>query len=199
MELPTYIFIGRSGCGKGTQAALLSDELKKRAPEREMLYLQTGALIRDFKAGENYSARRMNDIYMTGGRQPSFVAVNMWSNFFFKHIDDAKPQMLIADGTPRTLAEAEMLHRAFDWFYDIPEPTVIYLNVSNEWAIERLLGRGRMDDNKQDVAERLKWFETDVLPAVQYYRDNKYYRFFEVSGERSIEDIHQDIISRVFS
>lgn len=199
MTLPTYIFIGRSGCGKGTQAKLLIDKLKTREPEREVLYLQTGGLIREFMAGESYSARRMKEISETGNRQPSFIAVNMWSNFLFQNIDGSKPQTLVADGTSRTLVEAEVLHRAFDWFYEIAAPTVIYLNVSNKWSTERLLARGRTDDNRKDIIERMKWFERDVLPAVEWYRGNDYYRFLDVDGERSIPEIHKDISNQIFN
>jgi hypothetical protein len=34
MELQTFIFIGRSGCGKGTQVALLQEYMKKQVSFR---------------------------------------------------------------------------------------------------------------------------------------------------------------------
>ncbi|MBI5004582.1 MAG: nucleoside monophosphate kinase [Candidatus Lloydbacteria bacterium] len=197
MTPQVFIFIGRSGCGKGTQATLLMEEIKKREPAREVLYLQTGALIREFIKEENYSARRAKEIYDAGDRQPDFLAVNMWSNFLFKRFTGK--EIIIADGTPRSLDEARMLDTALDWMYGIKNPAVMYLNVSDNWSIKRLLARGRMDDNEEDIRERLQWFETDVLPAVEWYRNNKYYTFFDINGERNIEEIHREMTDKIFN
>lgn len=191
MDSQVFIFIGRSGCGKGTQANLLMEELKKLEPSRKILYLQTGALIREFIKDENYSARRAKEIYDAGDRQPDFLAVNMWSNFLFKRFTGK--EIVVADGTPRSLNEASMLDTALNWMYGIKTPVVFYMNVSNEWSMKHLLARGRMDDNEEDIRERLKWFDTDVLPAVEYYRANDYYRFIEVNGEQTIEEVFREL------
>lgn len=197
MTPQVFIFIGRSGCGKGTQATLLMEEIKKREPAREALYLQTGALIREFIKEENYSARRAKEIYDAGDRQPDFLAVNMWSNFLFKRFTGK--EIIIADGTPRSLDEARMLDTALDWMYGIKNPVVVYLNVSDDWSIKHLLARGRMDDNEEDIRERLQWFETDVLPAVEWYRNNTYYTFFDINGERKIEEIHREMMDKILN
>ena len=44
----SFIFMGRSGCGKGTQAKLLMEYLKKIDPARDIFYLETGAGVREF-------------------------------------------------------------------------------------------------------------------------------------------------------
>ena len=193
MNPQVFIFIGRSGCGKGSQAKLLMEELEKWEPPREILYLQTGALIREFIKGENYSARRAKEIYDAGDRQPDFLAVHMWSNFLIERLKEDTSQSIVADGTPRSLNEAKMLDTAFGWMYGIKNRMVFYINVSNEWSMEHLLARGRMDDNEKDINERLKWFDTDVLPAVEYYRSNPEYQFVEINGEQTIEEVFGDI------
>jgi hypothetical protein len=34
-----------------------------------------------------------------------------------------------------------------------------------------MIARRRMDDlNEEEIERRLNWFETDVLPAVEYFR-----------------------------
>ena len=139
MSPQVYIFIGRSGCGKGTQAKLLMEELKKRELAREILYVQTGALIREFIKKENYSARRAKDIYDAGDRQPDFLAVNMWSNFFLDRFTGK--EIIVADGTPRSFDEAGMLDTALNWMYEIKNPVVLYLNVSDDWSVKHLLMR----------------------------------------------------------
>lgn len=63
--------------------------------------------------------------------------------------------------------------------------------------MDRLKGRGRFDDNNEDIEARLKWYETDVMPAINFYRDNPKYNFLEIDGEQTIEKVHQDILSKL--
>ena len=189
----TSVFIGRSGSGKGTQAAFLMEYLKKNAPDRPLLYMETGARFRDFLKGESHSADLARAISNEGGLQPEFLAVHMWSHEMLEHIQI--DQHLIIDGTPRKQPEARVLHSAFE-FYKREKPHIIYINVGNEWSRERMSARGREDDiEMDDVERRLAWFDTDVLPAVEWYREHPYYQFIEINGEQSIEDVHSEIIA----
>ncbi|PIQ66416.1 MAG: hypothetical protein COV96_01355, partial [Candidatus Zambryskibacteria bacterium CG11_big_fil_rev_8_21_14_0_20_42_18] len=81
-------------------------------------------------------------------------------------------------------------------FYKRERPTVIYINVSRKWSEERLLARGRDDDTSLSrIDKRLDWFNRDIIPAIEYFKNNKLYRLIEVNGEQSIEKVHDDIIS----
>jgi adenylate kinase family enzyme len=116
----------------------------------------------------------------------------MWANVL---IEEMAPDMhLVFDGAPRAHAEAELLTTALQ-FYSREKPAVIHINVSREWAEKRLLARGRADDRTlAKITKRLNWFDEDVVPAVEYFRANPYYRFLEIDGEQSIEEVHADII-----
>ena len=81
MELQTFIFIGRSGCGKGTQVGLLQEYIKKQDHNRQILYIETGERFRQFIKEHSLSSRLAAEIYKTGNRQPDFIAVWMWSPF----------------------------------------------------------------------------------------------------------------------
>lgn len=191
MDLQTLVFIGRSGCGKGTQAKLMIDELKKRDTERDVIYMETGENFRKFLKGDSYSAALSRDIYAKGLLQPEFLAVYMWSNVFVNSMTGN--EHLVLDGVPRKQREAMVLESAFG-YYKRTTPTIIHIDVSEEWSRERLKARKRADDvNEDDVATRLAWFESDVRPAIDWYRNAPGYRFVEVNGERSIEEIHADI------
>jgi len=72
------------------------------------------------------------------------------------------------------------------------------MNVSREWSKERLLGRGRKDDDPEEIKKRLDWYETEVAPVVEYYKDNPKYNFIDVNGEQTIEEVHKEIIEKVF-
>lgn len=191
----SFIFIGRSGCGKGTQAELIKATLKEKYPNQEIFHLETGAEFREFIKGPSHTQKLSNEIYQAGGLQPEFLAVYIWANVLVREIKDG--EHLIIDGTPRKLHEAGVLNSIFD-FYKRPKPYVIHVKVGEKWATDRLLGRKRLDDNEEDIKKRLEWFNTDVAPTIEYYRNNPAYNFIEVDGERTIQEIHDDLVKRIF-
>lgn len=193
MSLNTFIFIGRSGCGKGTQAALLETYIKESDIKTHIIHLETGALFREFFKGSSYSHKLAHNVYKVGGLQPEFLTVHLWSNFFVKYMKDNA--QLIIDGTPRKLHEARILDTALK-FYGRPKPYVIYLNVSRDWAEKRLSARHREDDTKKDIQSRLDWFDTDVVPALDFYKNNGDYNFIEINSEREIQEVHDEILKR---
>lgn len=197
MDLKTFIFIGRSGCGKGTQAKLLIERLEKAHTADKTFYLQTGQYFREFIKKEGYTNKLASKIMEEGGRQPDFLAVWIWSNAFLENIKNK--EHLIIDGTPRSLNEAYALDTAVK-FYKREKPTIVYMDVSRQWSEERLLARGRADDLEiEDIRKRLDWFEDDVMPAVLFYRDNSDYNFLNINGEQTIEEVHNEIMEKVFT
>ncbi|MDO8572905.1 MAG: nucleoside monophosphate kinase [bacterium] len=195
MSPQTFIFIGRSGCGKGTQADLLQKYLKTQDPGREIFYLETGSRFRDFIKGDSLSSKLSLAISQEEKLQPSFLAVWMWSHLFIENLKGN--EHIISDGTPRSVDEARVLDSAIR-FYDRMPAYVVYLNVSRSWAEDRLQNRGRADDqNKDRIKKRLDWFETDVLPAVNHLREHPEYRFLDINGERPLEEVHKEIIKNI--
>ena len=196
MNPQTIIFIGRSGAGKGVQSKILQDFLREKTPNIPIICLETGAYFRKYVQQEGNTwecARKVND---TGGRQPDFLAVWIWSQFFIDNIKEGSNHLVI-DGTPRSLNEAQILSTAFP-FYRRENPTVVFLDISTTCAEERLRLRGRPDDlNIESVRSRQKWFEDDVAPAVEYYRNNPDYHFLEIDGEKTPEEVHQEIIKKL--
>lgn len=191
MQPQTFIFIGRSGSGKGTQAELLITKLKEHFPENPVFHLETGALFRDFVKEAGYSNELAKAITERGERQPDFLAVWMWSHLLVKNMVEG--EHLVLDGVPRSLTEAQTLETAMQ-FYNRPTPQVIYLNISPDTSVNRLTSRDRQDDRSvANIAKKLAWFETSVLPVIEYYKNNQHYQFLEVDGEQSVEAIHAEI------
>lgn len=189
-----FIFIGRSGCGKGTQAKLLIDYLKQEDPGRNILYLYAGDAFRRLAEGATLTGRKVKEVTEAGGRAPDFLAIWTWS---LKLIESWQGgEHLVFDGSPRSLNEAAALDTALK-FYGYDETWVIFLDVSNEWSIARLTARGRVDDELQDIKNRLAWFEKDVQPAVKFYETAPGYRFLRINGEQTIEKVHADIVAAV--
>lgn len=192
--LHTAIFIGRSGCGKGTQAELLKKYISSIDTEnREVLSVETGERLRNFIRGDSFSSKLANDIYQKDELSPGFMGCWLWGSLLIEQLEEN--MHIIFDGVARSLEEAKILTTALE-FYRREQPSVIYLNVSRKWSEERLLVRNRMDDvNLEKIDKRLNWFDDSVLPALDYFKSTPFYRFIEINGEQSIEKVHSDIVS----
>jgi adenylate kinase len=191
----TFIFIGRSGSGKGTQVKLLHDFLIEKKPEEKIYTYTSGNHFREYiKMEDNYSAQLSRDMMTDGILQPNFLAVWLWANAFVA--DLTGDEHLIMDGAPRALVEAESLDTAMK-FYDRKNPTVIVINLSKEESRKRLLDRKREDDTDESIEERVNWYDSEVLPAVEFYRENPDYNVVDINGEQSIEEVHNEIIEKL--
>lgn len=195
MTPKTYIFYGSSGSGKGTQASLLKKYLEKGDRENETLYIETGLHLREFIKSDNYSSKLTKNLLENGKLLPEFLPIWIWTDFFVKNFKTGK-EHLILDGLARRVDEAPVLDNALK-FYGREKPEVIILNVSHEWGVKRLLERGRHDDNKADIKRRIEWYDSNVVPTIQFFRNNSDYLVHEINGEQTIEQVHEEIVSKL--
>ena len=194
-KIGTFIFYGRSGSGKGTQAELLKKYLEKDNPEREVLYLQTGGRFREFIKRDTYTSGLVRDVLDEGKLLPAFLPIWVWTESLVDRF--TWREHLIFDGICRRVFEAPVFDGAMK-FYGREKPDIILLNVSDEWATTRLFERSRTDDTEKDIRTRLGWFESDVKPTIEFFKDNLDYSFHNINGEQTIEEVHHEIISKVF-
>lgn len=205
-NIRAFIFIGRSGCGKGTQAKFLMDHLKSKTG-KETLYIQTGAELRSFIKEDSYSANLVEMDYKSGGLQSEFVTVHMWARLLIRDFNGK--QHIVFDGTPRKFHEAGVLDSVFS-FYGfcssdhsghgecvMAKPAVIHIDISREEAVRRLSERGRMDDGLKDINKRLDWFESDVVPALKFYENNPRYDVIKIDGHATPEVIFADLLAKL--
>ena len=190
----SFVLMGRSGCGKGTQAKLLEDYLKKIDPGRDVLYIQTGGELREFIKGDSFTQKACRQLNEIGGLQPEFVAVYLWISVIVNKYKGI--QHIIFDGTPRKYHEAGVLDSVFN-FYKLDKPFILNLDISHAESMKRLLARKRTDDGKKEIEKRLSWYETEVVPTLKYYENNINYNFSVINGERSVEEIHKDIVNKI--
>lgn len=194
-NLKTFIFIGRSGCGKGTQAKLFMEKYKESRPNESFYYLESGKKFRDFIGEGTYSSELSKKIMDSGKLQPEFLAVWAWSSLMVENLK--KDQHLVLDGTPRKLHEVNILESAFD-YYGIKDIYVIHIDITKEETKRRLALRGRLDDqNPEDVDKRLEWFDAEVTPAIDFYINNPRYNYVHINGEQEAEVIHQEILNKL--
>ncbi len=194
MKPQAFIFVGRSGSGKGTQAALLIDVLGQKDPARKIFTVETGKELRKFIEGDSFTQKQAKKIQMGGGFQPSFLAIYNWAKVFIEKYE--QDMHMVLDGTSRRLPEAVAIESVFD-FYGISDCWVIYLDVHDEEATGRLLARGRADDTHEGIKNRLSGFVQDMKPSIDFFKNNSRFRFLDINGIGKIEDIHADIVKKL--
>ncbi|MEI6352425.1 MAG: nucleoside monophosphate kinase [Candidatus Nomurabacteria bacterium] len=195
------IFIGKSGCGKGTQAEKLLEFMDKNGCE-ETQYISSGKLIRGFidkyLAGNTnkHTGKIIHDMVTKGNRLPTSIAV--W-NFMNAIINDSqKGYNIILDGSPRTLMEHEVLRETIQ-FFNFRKPIIVYLDLPDRDAANRLLSRGRNDDKEKQILSRLEWYKKDVSPIINKAKKDEYYKFIKIDARKDIETQHKEIIKEIFN
>lgn len=190
-----FLFLGRSGCGKGTQAHLLVDYLKENN-FGETLYVYTGEKLRNFAEKEKTLAARLTkNKIKAGALMPSFLAVWLWSGALIEGINENNN--VIMDGSPRTLLEAMMIDDAME-FYGRNKVVPIFLETSEEWSTQRMLERGRSDDSLKSIKKRMTYFEKEVVPVINYYDGKSKHKLAQINGEQNVKKVHKEILEKVF-
>lgn len=189
-----FIFLGRSGCGKGTQADLIIKYLKDLEGKfSKTLHIESGALLRQFAQGDNFTQQKIKSVLNSGALVPESIIVSLWTENIIANFSGT--ENMVFDGTPRKLHEAQLLDNALR-FYGVEKPVVFYLEVSENWAEKRLQERGRKDDTAEAIKKRLAWFESEVVKTIDFYQTDSYYEFVTINGEQSIAEVHQDILAK---
>lgn len=183
----TFVFIGRSGCGKGTQAALLKKYLEEQGCKT--LSLGTGDFARRRAEKDTLTGHWIRDILAAGGFFPSWLASSLMLEMIEPELTSLE-QVLLLDGSPRRLSEAQVLDE-FTNHLKRPPVRPICLDISEEESRRRLIARARGDDTTDAITNRMAWFATEVVPVLNYYGD----RLITVSGEGDINDISAKIIA----
>jgi adenylate kinase len=190
VEQLTAIFIGPQGCGKGTHAELLQKYLEEKDPSRGVLYFSAGKQLRAFVEEKSYTADLNRSIIEKGGLLPTFLSVHVFAEQLMKEMKGN--EHLLVDGFPRTEDQVPILDSAMR-FYKREKPIILYINISDEEAVKRLVKRGRADDTEQGIRERLRWTREHMDNILSWFRANPLYHVVEINGERSIEDVHKEI------
>ncbi|MDH4657231.1 adenylate kinase [Corynebacterium pyruviciproducens] len=170
------VLLGPPGAGKGTQAALLKEKLG-------IPHISTGDLFRA-NIGEGTALGKEAKSYMDAGNLvPTDVTARMLWDRLSK--DDAKDGYLL-DGFPRTVEQAELLR---DHLAENGEEIdgVLSFEVSDDVVVERMLARGRDDDNEATIRNRLKVYHEETQPVADFYGD----KLLPVNAEGSVEEINE--------
>jgi adenylate kinase len=164
------LMLAPPGGGKGTQGSRLAKELGVE-------HISSGDVLRA-EVAEKTAIGRDVQAHMAAGR---LAPDELVSRAVLAKL--GRRDGYVLDGYPRTLSQAEGLD--FD--------AVVYLHVPDEVVERRLLARGRADDKKDVIAERLREYRDDTRPLIEHYRDV----LVEVDGDRPEDEIAAELRRRL--
>ena len=150
------LFVGPPGAGKGTQAERL-------AASHGLLHLSTGDLLRaEVKAGSNLGIEA--EAVMNRGE---LVSDELVLAIVRSRLQNHSGGWLL-DGFPRNLAQAEALDALLSELNQ-PLQSVLLMELDDEELVQRLLARGRADDNEEVIRHRLSVYREQTAPLINHY------------------------------
>jgi len=173
------MIIGPQGVGKGTQSLLLSEALG-------IPHISTGDLFRSHASAQSDLGRRAQQYLNAGELVPDAVTNAMVADRL--SADDTTNGYLL-DGFPRTLDQAH-------WFTETQGPdrdlqAVILLEAPLEELLQRMLARGRDDDQPEIIHRRLELYRTTTQPLLDHYAN----LLIPIDGTGAVADVHTRILT----
>ncbi|MDO8638623.1 MAG: nucleoside monophosphate kinase [Candidatus Daviesbacteria bacterium] len=164
---------GPAGSGKTTQAKNLAKNLN----------------ICFFGAGEIFRKKSLEDSEIGKSLKKDLAEGNLVDNKIASQLLKEEIEQsncsngFVIDGYPRDIEQLQYFDPNFD--------KVIVLEVSKETLIKRLLKRGRFDDTKEAIEERLRIYEEETKAVLDYYQTLGI--IVKIDGEKNMEEISEEI------
>lgn len=182
------VLLGPPGSGKGTQAARLKDHL-------QVPHISTGDLLRAEVAAGSKLGLEAKEVMARGELVSDAILLGMLEDRFSR-ADTANG--FILDGYPRNLAQADALGKLLARIGQKFDAAV-QLDVPTELLVERIAGRakaeGRADDSPESVRTRLKVYDDQTAPVIDYYRQQG--ELTVVNGVGELDDVFARIIEAI--
>lgn len=199
MAIAVFI-LGRPGSGKDTQADILAEKLN-------LVRISTSDILKetlyDPELENDPEVAKEREIFESGLLcTPSFV-LNVIKEHTKKLADKGfeGKNGIIFSGSPRTPYESENLIPFLEGLFGKENLLPVYLDISEEVGIERIKERNKINPRPLDEGEdklklRTKEFYEKTWPAIQQF-GQKEIPLIKVNGERSVEQVHEEIMSHL--
>ena len=194
------VILGAPGAGKGTQA-------KRIAEKYAVAHISTGDILRENIKAKTPLGIQAKGFMDNGQLVPDDLVVALVADRVQR--EDCKNGFLL-DGFPRTIAQAEALDKI------MPPDAVLNIDVDTSLLLKRLTGRRvcakcgapyhidtlngatscslcdgelihRADDTEETVGARLKVYEAQTKPLIEYYQAKG--KINDVDGTLAIEEV----------
>jgi adenylate kinase len=191
----TFIFVGRSGSGKGTQLELLKKYLSSNYQNTTIKSIVMGDIFRAFFNKEGFFPDLARDVSMKQGKfQPDFITNALFVGQAINVVDSNS--FLFLDGYPRNINQMDVTKELLK-YVKRENPIILNIEVSRENVKGRMLSRGRGDDSESAIESRLDEYDKFILPMLNLIKDDEYFKYFDINGGGKIEEIHEDIINKI--
>jgi adenylate kinase len=207
------VLLGPPGAGKGTQAKLLREKF-------EACQVSTGDILRKAVADQSPLGKEASEYIHRGALVPDSLIVKLVAERL-KEKDCENG--FILDGFPRTIPQAESLDEilkkmglALDAVLSVQVPPRVIVErlagrrtckncgalyhqdfdpPKNKGTCDRCGGElfQRDDDREETIRARLKVYDTQTAPLINYYRQRGLLR--EINGVGKVEDIRNRLIN----
>lgn len=182
------VLLGAPGSGKGTQAARLKNHL-------QVPHISTGDLLRaEVKAGTPLGLEA-KEVMARGELVSDAILLGMLESRLSQ--DDTKGGFIL-DGYPRNLAQAGALDALLQRIGQ-PMDFAVQLDVPTELLVERIAGRaqaeGRADDSPESVRTRLRVYDDQTAPVIEFYRQHG--QLTVIDGVGSLDDVFNRVIEAI--
>ena len=170
------IFLGPPGAGKGTQAQIL-------AKLSNIPHISTGDILRNAVNQSTHLGIKAQSYMDRGELVPDDLIIEMIRDRLTE--SDAQTGWIL-DGFPRNASQASFLDHLLQ---DINQSydSAINLEVPDEILVQRLLARGRKDDNEAVIRRRLMVYREQTEPLIAFYRNRQ--QLVSIDGNKPLEEV----------
>jgi len=183
-----FLIIGAPGSGKTTDAELIA------AKNDNITHYSTGDMLRAEVASGSSLGKEIEGFISKGLIVPINIAITTITNA----IKSAPTDVVILDGYPRSIEQMDALEEFLANDSSIILTNIIEVEVSEETARNRVLGRARgADDNTEVFDNRMKVYLEPLEAIRNFYKAKNLLTV--ISGEGTIEEIVAEMESFINS
>ena len=173
-----FLIIGAPGSGKTTDAELIA------AKHDNITHYSTGDMFRAEVATGSELGKTIEGYISAGNLVPIEIVIKT----IVTAILNAPTSVVVIDGYPRSTEQMEELDKYLQTEDKVELINVIEVEVSEEVACDRVLGRARgADDNVTVFNNRMKVYTEPLVDIQEFYSAKGL--LTNINGERTIEEI----------
>jgi adenylate kinase len=189
---PAFIILGAPGSGKGTQGAILG-----RIPR--FFHFACGDVFRSLDT-RTALGQKFVEYSSRGELVPDEFTIDLWKaqidNLADTHIYKPDIDMLILDGIPRNVRQAELLNEFIEVHH------VFHLSCPNRAELARRMRKRALKDNRIDDANetvinrRIATYEEETKPILEFYPSEIVHN---IDATRPPVEVMSEILQRIIS